>query len=36
LGQRASVIADAVVPVAMAPLKAMLDEVVAHRAPIFV
>jgi predicted peroxiredoxin len=31
-----SVIADAVMPVAMAPLKAMLDEVVAQRVAIFV
>ena len=29
-------VADAVMPVAMAPLKAMLDEVVAQRVPIFV
>jgi predicted peroxiredoxin len=29
-------VADAVKPVAMAPLKEMLDEVVAQRVPIFV
>jgi predicted peroxiredoxin len=29
-------VADAVMPVAMPPLKAMIDEVVAQRVPIFV
>jgi predicted peroxiredoxin len=31
-----SVIADSVMPIAMAPLKEMLDEVLAQRVPIFV
>jgi predicted peroxiredoxin len=31
-----SIVADAVMPVAMPPLKAMIDEVVAQRVPIFV